>query len=330
MTLFAFAQKAAQDVAVRGRLALSTFLNPNGLLRARSGFMLGGAAVAVVSGTMDVTVGQFRAMVDGSTSGQGVYPVVNTGTITVTLPNGGGSDTLYTIALVVQDNAFDSSGFTDPKVVAYTGTPPAGTILPIRAITVPAGKNAGNGGLVSGNLGSDLRQYTAALGAPLPVTGQTQRDAWTSQDGDRVYRIDTGDIEIKSGGSWRTLWSPNNTPPAKIAFTPTLASGFKTPTDCWYREHGNGLITLHMMVLRSSDLVVGATGNVADVAIVNGGGLPANARPDTSGRRWNGAFNTGVVGGLIWNSGQITIRDASGGQTINTNEYIEIHETYTR
>ncbi|MGH3503722.1 MAG: hypothetical protein ACRDQA_22930, partial [Nocardioidaceae bacterium] len=91
MTIYSFAQKKLTDVAQRGRLALSSFIVPTGTLKSLSGLVPdGGGAASINSGTMDVTVTPFRAIVQGTKNlAQGTYPVVMDANQTLTLPNGG-------------------------------------------------------------------------------------------------------------------------------------------------------------------------------------------------------------------------------------------------
>lgn len=209
MSLFAFALAAGQDVARRGRLALSSFLAPqDAFLQARPGLVDdGGGQVTAVDGTMRVSVSPFRGFVLGEYgANQGVYPVVNEAIEELTVPDGGAVDKAYEVVALVQDSSFDASGVQQARLeVIDPVAPPEGSYLRLAQVTVPANRTAGTGGLGPGNIGPDLRQYTSGLGGTIPVTGTTQRNGINARPGTRVYRLDTNQEEVFDGNSWATL-----------------------------------------------------------------------------------------------------------------------------
>lgn len=211
MTAYAGRLANAADTAPRVRQIDTLGLAPAGSLQAREGLRPdGGGVVTVVAGTMDVSVSAFSGWVDGDASAaQGGYPFVNDSARVLTLANGHAS--LARVDLIVarvRDTTFDASGFTDADVVVIAGTPGSGVpavpagCMPLREVNVPAGLSAGTGGLSAGNLGSDRRRWTSALGGILPVVDQSDRDGLTPYEGMTVWRQDTDLLQVHTGAAW--------------------------------------------------------------------------------------------------------------------------------
>lgn len=210
MAVWPFAQKPGVDTATRGRLALSSLWTParDVPLKVTSGLINdGGGVVSVVAGTMNVQVTACRGIIQGTVSAaQGGYPVVIDATEQIVMPNGGGSDTPYTIALLIEDSAFDLSGQQRARVVAYATAagPPVGSgVIPLRAINLRAGVSAGSGGLLATDLGTDLRVYTVAVGGILPALstgrpGQPFIGQW-------IYETDVKVLRVWDGATWRAI-----------------------------------------------------------------------------------------------------------------------------
>ncbi|WP_091051988.1 hypothetical protein [Nocardioides sp. YR527] len=170
-----------------------------------------GGIVNAVAGTMNVTCSPFTAWVDGGTSdAQGGYPVINDSTATLAIAPGDATQARVDIvAVVINDHAFDGSGQTNCTLTVIQGTPGGGTpalpvtCAPIRAINIPAGLSAGTGGLSSGNMGTDYRQYLP--NGILRVASAAERDAANkSARGDVVYRVDLDTLEVWNGSTWRS------------------------------------------------------------------------------------------------------------------------------
>lgn len=213
MTTYATRLQNGVDTAVRMRMADSiTLHSPGG---GKVGGRLGlrndsGGIVNAVGGTMNVTVSPFVGWVDGGTSdAQGGYPVINDATATLALAPGDATQArVDVIAVVINDTAFDGSGQTNCNLVVIQGTPGAGTpalpvtCMPLRAINVPAGLSAGTGGLSSGNLGTDYRVYLP--NGILRVASASERDSSSvAARGNVVYRVDSDEIEVWNGSTWR-------------------------------------------------------------------------------------------------------------------------------
>ena len=212
MAEYALRLENATDTAARVRAGHALGLFPAGVLNARSGLRNdGGGAVTVVAGTMDVSVAPFAAWVDGGSSdAQAGYPFVLDAAKVLTLDPGDGAQVrVDTIAVVINDTAFDGSGSTSATVTVVKGTPGAGapglpaTALPLRDISVPVGASLGSGGLTSGALSTDRRTWLA--GGILRVASQTERDALSVSEGAAVYRADTDAVELYTGSAWRTM-----------------------------------------------------------------------------------------------------------------------------
>lgn len=210
MAVWPLIQKPGVDTATRGRLGLTALWTParDAPLKVTSGLINdGGGVVSVVAGTMNISVTPCKGVIQGTVSGtQGGYPVVIDANEVITLPNGGASDTPYTIALMVEDSAFDLSGQQRARVVAYAtaGGPPVGSgIIPLRAFNLRAGVSAGSGGLLAGDLGQDLRVYTVAVGGVLPSLstgrpGQPFVGQW-------IWETDTKILRVWDGSAWRAM-----------------------------------------------------------------------------------------------------------------------------
>lgn len=244
MAVWPFAQKPGVDTATRGRLALSSLWTParDVPLKVTSGLINdGGGVVSVVAGTMNVQVTACRGIIQGTVSGaQGGYPVVIDSTETITLPNGGGSDTPYTIAILVEDSAFDLSGQQRARVVAYAtaGGPPVGSgVIPLRSINLRAGVSAGSGGLLSGDLGTDLRLYTVAVGGILPRLS-SNRPAQPAE-GSWIWETDTKLLRVWDGTQWKAIRKD-----ALITVNTFFSNGtWNKPADIkafWHRVWGAG------------------------------------------------------------------------------------------
>lgn len=207
MAIWPFSMKSGQDTAQRARLALPSLWTPSrdAPLKVITGLINdGGGVVTVVPGTMDVSCTPFRGMVQGAVSGtQGGYAVVNDANITTTLPNGGGGAVQYTIAAIVEDSAFDLSGQQRVRLTSYptAGGPPVNSgVIPLRQINLRAGVSVGTGGLLSGDLNTDFRVYTVAVGGILPRTSSTRPG--TPAEGSWIWESDTKMLRVWDGAAW--------------------------------------------------------------------------------------------------------------------------------
>lgn len=219
MSEYALRLANGSDTAPRVRAGDALALTPNGAVRARGGLRPdGGGAVSVVAGTMSVQVTAFSCWVDASPAGQVGYPFVCDATKTLAIDPGDATlSRTDVVAVVVKENAYDGSGTTSAVLTVVKGTPGAGTpamptsaCIPLRNITVPAGTSVGSGGLSSGNLSTDRRVYTVAVGGVLPCTSTTRPASPFA--GMAIFETDTK-REFRWDG---TVWRPAN--PAAMPF----------------------------------------------------------------------------------------------------------------
>lgn len=125
------------------------------------------------TGAMTAQIEVGRAVVQGSAT-QGCYPAVITAPEAVTFSDGHASlDRIDSVVIMIRDDAYDSSGFTDIRVVVVQGTPAASPTaptgigncyLPLHDVLIPAGTSAGGGGINWGTNVTDKRKYTVAVG----------------------------------------------------------------------------------------------------------------------------------------------------------------------
>ena len=125
------------------------------------------------TGAMSAQVEIGRAVVQGLLT-QGCYPVVITAPEPVSFDDGDASNPrIDSVLVVVRDDPYDSSGFTDVRVVVAKGTPAASPVAPplptqaslrLHDVRVPAGASAGSGGINWGSDVTDRRNWAVALG----------------------------------------------------------------------------------------------------------------------------------------------------------------------
>ncbi len=125
------------------------------------------------TGAMSAQVEIGRAVVQGLLT-QGCYPVVITAPEALTFADGDASNPrIDSVMIVIRDDPYDSTGFTDVRLIIVPGTPaasPTAPALPTEAslrlwdVRVEAGISAGGGGIDWGTKVTDRRTYAVALG----------------------------------------------------------------------------------------------------------------------------------------------------------------------
>jgi hypothetical protein len=125
------------------------------------------------TGAMSAQVEIGRAVVQGLLT-QGCYPVVITAPEALTFADGDASNPrIDSVMLVIRDDPYDSTGFTDVRCIVVPGTPaasPSHPALPTTAslrlydVRVEAGVSAGGGGIDWGTKVTDVRTWAVALG----------------------------------------------------------------------------------------------------------------------------------------------------------------------
>lgn len=156
--------------------------------------------------TAQVEIG--RAVVQGLTT-QGAYPVVVTSAEAVAFDDGDASNPrIDTVAIVIRDDTYDSTGFTDVRVVVVKGTAasspvapamPTTASLPLWNVTVPAGTSAGSGGIDWGSAKTDRRSYVVAVGG---ISVGSQAGSYAGQFRDSGGA--TGTLSRYNGTSWES------------------------------------------------------------------------------------------------------------------------------
>lgn len=210
MAIWPLHMKSGQDTAQRFRLGATSLWNPSrdAPLKVTTGLINdGGGVVTTVGGTMNVQATPFRGIIQGTVAGtQGGYPVVCDANLTTTLPNGGGANVLYTIAAFVEDSAFDASGQQRVTLINYptaSGPPVGSGVIPLRQINLRAGVTVGSGGLLPGDLGTDFRIYTVAVGGVLPTLSSTRPGS--PAVGAWIFETDTGLLRVWDGSVWKAI-----------------------------------------------------------------------------------------------------------------------------
>jgi hypothetical protein len=163
---------------------------------------------ASVPPAMTVSVGAGMAFVQGASSAtQGVYTVVNDSSFTLAVSAANPSNPrIDLVVLEVLDQAYSgSSNLAQVRVLAGTpATNPApptatGSFIALAQIQVPANASA----VTSANI-TDLRPFSTALGAPIPVRSLVERNAIPNKwDGLRVFMMDNAwEVHTYAGGEW--------------------------------------------------------------------------------------------------------------------------------
>lgn len=161
------------------------------------------------TGTMTAQIEVGRAVVQGLLT-QGCYPVVVTAPEALMFADGDAvNPRIDSVQIVVRDDPYDSTGFTDVRVVVVPGTPAASPVSPALETTaslrlwdvrVEAGVSAGTGGIDWGTKLTDRRTYAVALGGigvgnnPGAYAGQ-----WRDAGGP------TGTLSRYNGTSWESF-----------------------------------------------------------------------------------------------------------------------------
>lgn len=125
------------------------------------------------TGTMTAQIDVGRAVVQGLLT-QGCYPVVVTAPEAISFTDGDAvNPRIDSVQVVIRDDPYDSSGFTDVRIVVVAGTPAASPVSPALVTTaslrlwdvrVEAGVSAGTGGIDWDTKLTDRRTYAVALG----------------------------------------------------------------------------------------------------------------------------------------------------------------------
>lgn len=184
----------------------------------------------VSTGPMTAQVNVGRAVVQGLST-QGCYPVVITSPEALTFADGDASlPRIDSVMLVIRDDPYDSTGFTDVRCIVVQGSPnasPTAPALPTSAslrlhnVLISAGTSAGGGGITWGSAITDTRIYSVAVGgigvgAPTGAYAGQWRDSggatgslsrYTGSAWESALRLDTtgqliiGDVNVRRDAS---------------------------------------------------------------------------------------------------------------------------------
>ena len=136
---------------------------------------------------------------------QGTYQGANDGDYLLTIAAAPGSGSRTDVVYIMQQDAnagtTSPDATTAPLIAATSGTLPAGAVR-VGSVVVPAGvtKLTDAGVVVTTDC-----QWTAAAGAPIPVSSKAQRDALPTYVGRQVIRLDAAArVETWDGTGWLT------------------------------------------------------------------------------------------------------------------------------
>lgn len=160
------------------------------------------------TGSMSGQIEVGRAVVQGLLT-QGCYPVVITAPEALNFADGNASNPrIDTVAIVVRDDAYDSTGFTDVRCIIVEGTPAASPVapamptaasLPLFNVRVDAGVSAGGGGINWGTKVTDRRTYATAIGGiGLGAVPGAYAGQWRDGGGT------TGTLSRYNGSAWES------------------------------------------------------------------------------------------------------------------------------
>ncbi len=160
------------------------------------------------TGAMTAQIEIGRAVVQGLVT-QGCYPVVITAPEALTFADGDASNPrIDCVMLVIRDDPYDSTGFTDVRCIVVQGTPAASPVspaLPTEAslrlwdVRVEAGVSAGSGGIDWNTKKTDRRLYCVSLGGiGIGNNPGTYAGQWRDSGGS------TGTLSRYNGTAWES------------------------------------------------------------------------------------------------------------------------------
>jgi len=330
------------DSAETFRLALGSLWVPASALNSRTGV----TSVPVLTGTgnFTATVGPFTCVIDGtSNSLQGSYPVANDVATTVTIGAANTQARIDLISLQIQDNAYDSSGFSRGQLVVTAGTPSGSPVAPsapansISLWTVPVAANATS---VTWASATAVYPYTAAAGGIVPVRTSTDQPAAVNGVQYR-HRLDVaaaaGSVSPLESSVNGTTWTPVFDPSgfAWSGWSPTWTSASSPQPSIGNGTLNGKIFKIGRLVILKFILSAGSTTTfgtadwrftlpytpVTDVSTL--GGAQISAAPNT----YTGmaAFNAGQLG-FVFSGNQFVSSSnpgtwASGWQLTTTFAY---------
>jgi hypothetical protein len=204
--------------AREARLAQGGLIAAHGptTLDTRTGVLVGPGTTQLVTGTADTAPMRVAIAphnwVTSRGAANGPYLGALEASTTVDIAAAPGSGTRTDVVWVKQQDATagvpSPDASTAPEYGATTGTVGAGKpTIPVGAeelatVDVAAGATATNG---SGVTITNTARQTVARGARIPVRNQAERDALTTHPGLEVYRLDTGQVQLRGAAAWATV-----------------------------------------------------------------------------------------------------------------------------
>lgn len=223
-----------------------------------SGCVVSGTT-ATAPWTYSVSAGH---LVTVRSAADGALPWGNDAAVTVATSAAPASGSRIDIITAFHNDVDNGDANSDPVLGVVQGTagsPGVAPELPTGAIelgrcTLPSGASTTQGGTFD----ATYVQYTAARGAPIPVTGTGQRAAitWGSlEDPAIIYRKDTGAIEINRGSGWYAIAQG-----AWLTYSPVLGATTAPGMGTGAVTNGEYVVHDHMCtVLFDMTLGTGAT-----------------------------------------------------------------------
>jgi hypothetical protein len=294
------------------RLYASVSMASTGAMSSASGLVTMGAALSS-TGAMTASVGTVRAIVQGTSSSlQGPYPVVVDAAVGLTFTDGHATlPRQDLVVLQVRDNPYDSLGQQDARVTIVVGSAAVSPVAPpvpassiaLWEVRVPAGANAGNGGITWVSALTDRRVLVGqppiarVQGVSASVaSGTVTRLAWSSSivsrditpinsSGSAASSAITG-LYITRAGYYRlgcsAGWTSNNTGSRGIElYSTTSASGTSGTFLAGYSIAANGAGNAAGTI--STDVVPLAVGDIVmAIAYQSSGGSLAIAAINSS------------------------------------------------
>lgn len=204
--------QAGAYTAEHDRFVGTALLNPGTSLTGRGGVRrVAGDEFQVTAASpasMAVQVSAGMAFVQGIyTVTQGTYTVVNDAVFQLTI--GAAHSTLSRIDVVILEilDALYAGASNIAQVRIVPGTPagtptpptPTGSFIVLAQLLIPPGATS----VVANNI-TDLRPFTAGLGAPIPVRNVTERNGLPNKyDGLSVFMMDNAyELHTYAGGEW--------------------------------------------------------------------------------------------------------------------------------
>lgn len=273
--------------------------------------------------TMQVSVNAGMAWIQGAyTATQGVYCVVNDGTVDLTVAPSNSQPRIDIVVLEVLDSTY-SGGSNLGRLRIQQGTAsitpippfPGGSLIPLAQIYVGANVSS-----ISSTAIKDVRPFTSGLGGIIPVQDAAARHGLLFvANGTVVYELNTGRYYSSIGGDlWYYIFG--GIPPT-VAITPQLG---------WYQwssRRGSEYPDLRSTVVSNIVHVQGVIGNKSSFTLSQAFTLPETHRPEKVVNTFTPTGSGNLVRVDINPSGAVIMNPGSNGRTHPADDWwpINIH-----